>query len=157
MLRDVPGRKSVIHFSSGIERTGIENQAQLRATADAANRSNVSLYTVDARGLAALPPGGDASASSPAGTALYTGQAVSSQISSLQGGRETLATLAADTGGRTFYDLNDFAPAFGEVQKENSSYYLLGYSPSNLRSDGRFRRIRVEVTRPGVKVQGRPG
>ncbi len=157
MLRDVPGRKSVIHFSSGIERTGMDNQAQLRATTDAANQANVSLYTVDATGLAALPPGGDASSASPSGTALYTGQAVASQVASLQEGRETLATLATDTGGRTFYDLNDFGPAFREVQKENSSYYLLGYTPSNTRSDGRFRRTRVELSRPGVKVQARPG
>jgi VWFA-related protein len=157
MLRAVPGRKSLIHFSSGIERTGIENQAQLRATTDAANQANVSLYTVDSRGLAALPPGGDASTASPSGTAVYTGQAVFSQVSSLQGSRETLASLSADTGGKTFYDLNDFAPAFAEVQRENSSYYLLGYSPSNTRSDGRFRRIRVEVDRPGVKVEARPG
>ena len=71
--------------------------------------------------------------------------------------RETLASLAQDTGGRTFYDTNDFGDAFQEVQSENSSYYLLGYSPTNTRSDGRFRKIRVEVTRPGVKVQARPG
>src|SRR5207244_6602396 len=121
---------SVIHFSSGIERTGVENQAELRAASDAANQAYVSLYTVDARGLAALPPGGDASAASPSGTALYSGSAVASQISSLQGGRETLATLAADTGGRTFYDTNDFRVAFSEVQRENANYYLLCYSPS---------------------------
>jgi VWFA-related protein len=157
LLRGVQGRKSVIHFSSGIERTGIENQAQLRATTDAANRANVSFYTVDARGLVGLPPGGDATSASPSGTAIYTASAVSSQLSSLEGGRETLASLAADTGGRTFYDMNDFSPAFTDVQKDNSTYYLLGYSPSNTKSDGRFRRIRVEVDRPGVKVQSRPG
>jgi VWFA-related protein len=157
ILRKVPGRKNLIHFSSGITRTGQENQAQLRATTDAANQANVSLYTMDARGLAALPPGGDASTASPAGTGIYSGSAVASQISSLQGSRETLAALAADTGGRTFYDLNDFTPAFEEVQRENSSYYLLGYTPSNTRSDGRFRHIRVEVDRPGLKVQARPG
>ncbi|HUI40621.1 MAG TPA: VWA domain-containing protein [Terriglobia bacterium] len=157
LLRGVPGRKSVIHFSSGVERTGIENQAQLRATTDAANRANVSFYTVDARGLVGLPPGGDASTASPSGTAIYTASAVSSQFSSLEGGRETLASLAADTGGRTFYDLNDFSPAFADVQRDNSTYYLLGYSPSNAKSDGRFRRIRVEVDRPGVKLQSRPG
>jgi len=122
-----------------------------------ANRANVSLYTMDARGLASLPPGGDASSASPSGTVLYTGSAISSQISGLQSGRETLAALATDTGGRTFYDMNDFSRAFGEVQKENSSYYLLGYSPSNLNADGRFHRIRVMVDRPGVKVQARPG
>ncbi len=157
MLRSVPGRKSVIHFSSGITRTGQENQATLRAATDAANQADVSLYTMDARGLAALPPGGDASSSSPSGTAIYSGSAVASQVSSLQGSRETLAALATDTGGRTFYDLNDFTPAFEEVQKENSSYYLIGYSPTNTRDDGRFRHIRVEVARPGLKVQARPG
>jgi VWFA-related protein len=156
-LRDVPGRKSVIGFSSGIERTGQENDAQLRATTDAANRANVSFYTVDARGLVALPPGGDASSASPAGTPIYTGSAIASQFSSLHGGRETLATLATDTGGRTFYDLNDYGPAFQEVQKENSSYYLLGYTPTNTKSDGRFRRIKVTVDRPDVKVEARPG
>ena len=129
MLRNVPGRKSVIHFSSGITKTGQENEATLRAATDAANQADVSLYTMDARGLAALPPGGDASSSSPSGTALYSGSAVASQVSSLQGSRETLATLATDTGGRTFYDLNDFTPAFDEVQRENSSYYLIGYTP----------------------------
>jgi len=157
MLRKVPGRKNVIHFSSGITRTGQENQATLRAATDAANQADVSLYTMDARGLAALPPGGDASTASPSGTAVYSGSAFASQVSSLQGSRETLAALATDTGGRTFYDLNDFTPAFEEVQKENSSYYLIGYSPTNTRADGRFRHIRVEVARPGLKVQARPG
>jgi VWFA-related protein len=157
LLRGVPGRKSVIHFSSGVERTGIENQAQLRATTDAANRANVSLYTLDARGLVGLPPGGDATSASPSGTAIYTASAVSSQVSSLEQGRETLASLATDTGGRTFYDLNDFSQAFREVQLENSTYYLLGYVPSNTKSDGRFRRIRVEVDLSGVKIQARPG
>jgi VWFA-related protein len=157
MLRGVPGRKSVIHFSSGIQTTGVENQAELRAAEDAANQSNVSLYTVDARGLVALPPGGDATSAAPASTALYRSAAVSSQITSLLDTRETLASLSADTGGRTFYDTNDFSQAFQRIQADNSTYYLLGYSPSNTKSDGRFRRIRVEVARPGVRAQARPG
>jgi VWFA-related protein len=157
MLRGVPGRKSVIHFSSGITGTGIENEAQLLATVAAANQANVSLYTMDTRGLMALPPGGDATSASPTGSAVYRSAAVSSQFSSMHSSRETLASLAQDTGGRTFYDTNDFGEAFQEIQSENSSYYLIGYSPSNTRSDGRFRKIHVEVTRPGMKVESRPG
>jgi VWFA-related protein len=157
MLGALPGRKLLIHFSSGVERTGVENQAQLRATIDAANQANVSLYTMDTRGLLALPPGGDATTGSPSGAAVYSGSAHSSQLSSLHGSRETLASLSEDTGGRTFYDLNDFGSAFQQILTENSSYYLLGYSPSNTRSDGKFRRIRVEVDEPGVKVEARPG
>ncbi|HLY60778.1 MAG TPA: VWA domain-containing protein [Terriglobia bacterium] len=157
LLKDIPGRKSVIHFSSGVQKTGVDNDTQLLAATDAANQANVSLYTVDARGLAALPPGGDASTASPAGTAVYTGAAVHSQINSMHETRETLATLATDTGGKSFNDLNDFGEAFREVQSENSTYYLLGYTPSNTRSDGRFRRIKVEVNQPGVKIEARPG
>ncbi len=157
MLRAVPGRKIVIHFSSGITQTGVDNEAQLLATIDAANRSDVSLYTIDSRGLMALPPGGDASSASPAGTAIYSGSAVSSQINSMHEARETLATLASDTGGKMFYDLNNFGPAFSDILAANSSYYLLGYSPSDTRSDGRYRRIRVVVDVPGVKVEARPG
>lgn len=157
MLRGVPGRKSVIHFSSGIEQTGVDNEAQLEATIDAANRSDVSFYTMDSRGLTAMPPGGDASSASPAGTAIYNAGAVSSEISSLHSSRETLSTLATDTGGRMFHDLNNFAPAFIDVQKENSIYYLLGYTPTDERSDGRFRHIKVVVDRRGVRVQSRPG
>jgi VWFA-related protein len=158
LLQAVPGRKSVIHFSSGIEQTGVDNEAQLQATVDAANRGDVSFYTLDARGLAAMPPGGGASSASPSGTAIYTADAVSSQISSLHNSRETLSTLATDTGGRMFTDLNNFAPVFNYVQKENSTYYLIGYSPSNTKADGRFRRIRVELVEGrGLKVEARPG
>jgi len=157
MLKDIPGRKSVIHFSSGVQKTGVDNDTQLQATTDAANKADVSLYTVDARGLSALPPGGDASTASPSGTAVYTGAAVHSQINSMHESRETLATLATDTGGKSLNDLNDFGEAFRVVQSENSTYYLLGYTPSNAKSDGRFRRIKVEVDQPGVKVEARPG
>jgi VWFA-related protein len=158
LLQAVPGRKSVIHFSSGIEQTGVDNEAQLQATVDAANRADVSFYTLDARGLMAMPPGGDASSASPSGTAIYTAGAVSSQISSLHDSRETLSTLATDTGGRMFTDLNNFAPVYDYMQKVNTTYYLIGYTPSNTKADGKFRRIRVEVVDAhGLKVEARPG
>ncbi len=157
MLRNVPGRKAILHFSSGLTQTGVENETELRAATDAANMADVSLYTFDSRGLVALPPGGDATASIASGTALFSGQAFRSQVSSLHDSRETLTTLAADTGGRTYTDLNDFSHAFADVQQDNSTYYLLAYVPTNTAMDGKFRRIRVEVDRPGVDVLARPG
>lgn len=157
LLRAVPGRKSVVQFSSGITQTGVDNEAQLQETIDAANMADVSFYPIDSRGLAALPPGGDASSASPSGTGIYNAAALSSQISSLHNSRDTLSNIARDTGGRMFADLNNFAPAFQEVQRENSSYYLLGYTPSNTRSDGRFRHIKVTVDRHGLRVEARPG
>ena len=51
-----PEKKALVYFSSGISKTGVENQSQIKATVNAAVRANVSFYPVDARGLVALPP-----------------------------------------------------------------------------------------------------
>src|SRR5206468_5087182 len=48
-LRTVPQKKSVIYFSGGIQRTGTENESQLRAAINAATKANLSFYTVDIR------------------------------------------------------------------------------------------------------------
>ena len=63
-----PEKKALVYFSSGISKTGVENQSQIKATVNAAVRANVAFYPIDARGLVALPPGGDASTASPRGT-----------------------------------------------------------------------------------------
>jgi VWFA-related protein len=156
-FREFPERKSLIYFSSGMSTTGVENQSQIRSTVDKANQSNMSIYTVDSRGLMALPPGGDASKGSPGGQALFSGNAVTRQLDNQSDSQETLTTLAHDTGGVAFQDTNDLAPVFTKVQSETRSYYVLGYYPSNTKEDGRFRKIRVEVSRPQLRVQSRPG
>jgi VWFA-related protein len=157
LLRDIPGKKSVIHFTSGITQTGEENRSQLRAATDAANRANVSYYTVDSRGLLATIPGGDPSAGAAAGTAMFSGAAVFRQVQSRQDSRETLATLASDTGGRTFFDTGDFREVFQKVQADAAGYYLLGYYSANAKPDGRWRRVKVRVDAPGVGIRYREG
>ena len=157
LLRDIPGKKSVIHFTGGITQTGDENRSQLRAATDAANRANVSYYTVDSTGLQASAPGGDAQTGAAAGTAMFSGAAVFRQAQSRQDSRETLTTLAADTGGRTFTDTGDFKEVFQQVQADASGYYLLGYYSTNSARDGRFRRVRVRVDAPGTRVRFREG
>jgi VWFA-related protein len=146
LLRDIPGKKSVLQFTSGITQTGEENRSQLRATTDAANRANVSIYTVDARSLMAEAPIGDASQSAPSGRGAFTGAAVFQQHDARDNSRQTLITLAADTGGRSFFDLGDFSEAFKAVQDDTAGYYLLGYYTTNGARDGRWRSIRVRVT-----------
>jgi VWFA-related protein len=157
LLRPIPGKKSVIQFTGGITQTGQENRSQLRAATNAANRANVSLYTVDARGLQAALPGGDATQGSAAGTAMFSGQAVFRQASSRNESRETLSTLASDTGGKAFYDTGDFKEVFAKVQEDSSGYYLLGYYSSNPARDGRWRRVRVRLNLPGAKLRFREG
>ncbi len=156
MYREFPERKSLIYFSGGVRTTGVENNAQIRSTVDSANRSNMSIYTVDSQGLVALPPGGDASRGS-AGGGMFGGSGMMGQRNSLLGSQETLVTLAHDTGGRSFTDSNDLTLAMKQVQADTNVYYVLGYFSTNRKEDGKYRRIRVEVNRPGAKITHRPG
>ena len=156
-LAGIDQRKSLIYFSGGMDRTGIENQAQLRAATNAAVRANLAIYTMDIRGLQAMVPGGEAPNASLRGTAPYSGQSTLNQYSSNFSSQETLVTLAGDTGGRAFLDSNDFGRVFTGVQQDTSFYYMLGYRSSNPTRDGRFRRITVRVNRPGLKLDFRKG
>lgn len=150
-------KKSVLYFSGGLERTGLENQSQLRAAINTAVRSNVSLYAVDSRGLEALPPGGNATAGSLRGVSAYSGASMQSDLDANFSSQETLATLSTDTGGKAFLDSNDFAPVFKRVQSDTSSYYLLGYRSTNKAMDGKFRKLAVKVNRKDAKIEYRSG
>jgi VWFA-related protein len=157
MYRDFPERKSLLYFSSGVTTTGVENNAQIRSTVDNANRSNMSIYAVDNRGLVALPPGGGASARSPGGRGMFSGASMMRQRSNLSSSQETLTTLAHDTGGQAFTDANDLSLAIKQVQNDTHIYYVMGYFSSNPKQDGKYRKIRVEMTRPEYRVEHRPG
>ena len=113
-VANVAQKKSLIYFSSGMQRTGIENQSELRAATNAAVVANLSIYTLDIRGLQALPPGGEAQSASLRGTSAYSGQAQLNALNSNFQTQETLVTLAADTGGKAFLDSNDFRKGLQE-------------------------------------------
>ena len=156
-LERINQKKSLLYFSGGLTRDGIENQASLRAAINAAVRANLSIYSVDTRGLQAISPVGDASTGSLRGTGAYNGSAIQNNFNANFASQETLTTLSADTGGKAFLDSNDFAPAFAQVQKDSSAYYVLGFHPSNPARDGRFRKLQIRVNRPGTKLEYRPG
>lgn len=156
-LASVPQKKSLIYFSSGMQRTGVENQSELRAATNAAVLANMSIYTLDIRGLQALPPGGEAQNASLRGTSPYSGQSQINALNSNFQTEETLVTLAADTGGKAFLDSNDFGRVFKGVQDDTAMYYLLGYHTTNTSRDGKFRRITVRLNRPGLKLDYRRG
>ena len=156
-LSHVQQKKSLIYFSSGMDRTGIENQSELRAAVNAAVRSNMAIYTMDMRGLQALVAGGEAQNASLRGVSAYSGQSTLNALNSNFTTQETLVTLASDTGGRAFLDSNDFTKIFKGVQQDTSTYYLLGYHSTNPARDGRYRRIVVKSSLPGVKIEYRRG
>jgi VWFA-related protein len=153
----IPQKKSLIYFSNGITQSGVDNQSALRAATAAAVRANVSIYPVDVRGLSAFPPGGQAQAASLHGQSAYSGASVLNDLNANDASQETLYTLAADTGGKAFMDTNDLSGVFSQVQKDTSAYYVLGYTSTNHLKDGHFRRLKVQINRPGVKLEYRAG
>jgi VWFA-related protein len=156
-LERINQKKSLLYFSGGLTRDGIENQASLRAAINAAVRANLAIYSLDTRGLQAIPPLGDASTGSLHGTGAYNGAAIQNNLNANFASQETMTTLSADTGGKAFLDNNDFSPAFAQIQKDSSAYYVIGFNSTNHARDGRFRKLQIKVNRPGVKLEYRPG
>jgi VWFA-related protein len=158
VLGAIPGRKALIEFTGGITQTGEENRTELRAATDAANLADVSIYSIDARGLFATPPGGDTTVNAATGQSMFSGASVYHQTDARNDSRDTLSTLSSDTGGRAFYDLGDLSDAFPKIEQENEGYYLLGYYlSSDVKRDGRWRAIHVKVNAPGAHVRYRTG
>jgi VWFA-related protein len=156
-LAPIEQKKAILYFSAGMQRSGQDNQVELRAAINAAVRANVAFYAIDARGLQAVVPGGDARQASGRGNAMFSGRGVAQQFDTLAGSQDTLVSLAAETGGQAYTDTNDFGEAFARVQRDMSAYYLLAYSSTNPARDGRYRRIQVRVKRDGVRVEARSG
>jgi VWFA-related protein len=156
-LERVDQRKSLLYFSGGLTRQGIENQASMRAATNEAVKANMAIYSVDSRGLEAMPPVGNASKGSLRGTAAYSGGAMQSQLDANFGSQETLATLSSDTGGKAFFDSNDFGPAFQQMQHDTEAYYILGFHSTNTARDGSYRHLTVKLNRNDAKVDYRPG
>jgi VWFA-related protein len=156
-LGKINQKKSIIYFSNGISQSGVDNQSALRAATAAAVKANVSIYPLDVRGLEAFPPGGQAQNASLHGQSAYNGGAVLNDLNNNAATQETLSTLAADTGGKAFFDSNDFGGVFSQVQKDTSAYYVLGFTSNNPLKDGRFRHLRVQLNRQDVKLEYRSG
>jgi VWFA-related protein len=156
-LGKLPQKKSLVYFSNGISQSGVDNQSALRATTAAAVKANVSIYSLDIRGLQAFPPGGEAQSASLHGQSAYSGASVLNDLNGNASSQETLATLSSDTGGEAFFDSNDFSGVFAQLQKDSSAYYVLGFTSNNPLKDGRFRKLRVQVNRPDIKLDSRAG
>ena len=157
-LAPIQQKKAILYFSSGMARSGMDNQIELRKAVNAAVRANVAIYPADARGLQTVIPGGSARNASRGGVSAFSGRAVADQFTTLAAQQETLQTLASDTGGTAFTDTNDLGDAFARIARDISAYYILGFSSTNASRDGRFRRLTVRLKNPGgFKVEAREG
>jgi VWFA-related protein len=128
------GRKSIIFVSQGPPTyTGSRDgnlQDEMRTIVEAANRGNVAIYPLDPTGLSMEMRLGD---------------------------KGTLYQLAAETGGRTIVNTNNFAGGLERVFVDNTAYYVLGYTPTRTEDDGKYHKITVKVKRSGTRVLARQG
>ncbi len=146
MLGQVNEKKSLIYFAGGLRLNGIDNQAQLHATVDAAIKAGVSFWPIDARGLVAEAPLGDATQGSQGNAGIYTGSAANAVSSTFQLSQDTLYALAGDTGGKAVFDSNDLDRGIVQAQQAISDYYVIGYYTTNPSRNGRFRRVKIALT-----------
>jgi VWFA-related protein len=157
-LGALPEKKGLMYFSSGFNKSGVDNEAQMRATTNAAIRHNVAIFPVDARGLTAASPSGDATKGAGSATSTFAGGGIAA-IAKVRASQEALHTLAADTGGKEHLDNNDLSAGIVQAQREINDYYILGYYSTNQALDGQYRRIKVEVATntKASKLDYRPG
>lgn len=157
-LVSIQQHKAILYFSSGMSRSGSDNAVESRAAVNACSRANTSINPIDSRGLQVVVAGGSARQGSRGGVGAFSGRGVAQQFAQLASQQETLQSLAADTGGQAFTDSNDFGEAFTAVEKEISSYYIIGYSSTNTKQDGSFRKIQVRLkSKIDAKLASRDG
>jgi VWFA-related protein len=168
----LPGRKTIVYFSEGLQLTQ-SAQDQFDAIISASNRSNVSIYCVDATGLNATARNQQTATlvarstqmainqlSGASGGAVTTDQikGVDTMLMGLSSNYQSpLNQLARKTGGFLITDSNDLRKPIGKIAEDISSWYEVSYSPKIENFDGHFRKVTVQVTRPHVVVQGRSG
>jgi VWFA-related protein len=157
-------RKAVLFFSEGIDYNTYDqiNNREASSVLDAikeataaAVRANVSFYAIDPRGLGGLSA--EMMEIQPVFDDPSLGLNTQGLESDLRTSQDSLRVLADETSGFAAVNTNDFNTAFARVVKDNSAYYVLGYYPPGQRKDGRFHRLEVKVSRPGVKVRARNG
>jgi VWFA-related protein len=156
MLGEIPGKKAVMQFTGGITQTGEENRSAVQAATDAANKNDVTFFQVDSRGL--VTDAADASGGIASGNSAFSGATVLATSNARNASRDTLSTLAQDTGGKMFADINNFSTIFKEVQDDTTGYYLLSFYSTNTKRDGRYRGVTVKLVNVGgAHVKARQG
>jgi VWFA-related protein len=155
-------RKAVVLFSEGINYDTV-NAIQNRYATDiqqamnnliaAATRANAIIYAVDPRGVTSGMEDAIDISSFPTDNSI----SVTDLQDELRISQDSLRAMANETGGIAVLNQNDFRTGFSRILDDNSSYYVLGYYPTNDKRDGKFRKVQVNVSKPGLKVRARKG
>ena len=169
-LQQMPGRKSILYFTSGMYLTP-EFDVPFRNLISTANRDNVTFYSVDVRGvmttsqnaaaMSQLNAGARASNMSTVGNNPVTKDQMKAADTYEVAGRANLdlalRDLAESTGGFLIGDSNDLRQPLRHVNEEISSYYELSYNPGIANYDGSFRKLTVTANRKDLVIHSRNG
>lgn len=164
-------RKAMLLFSEGVDLEGdtlrsIEAQSQfadmqemreamLQAIA-AATRANVHIYSIDASGMATGSLGAGISTIPHSDAQLEQAITADGPANERRRAQGTLRTISEQTGAIPIVNTNNFADGFARIERENSTYYLLGFYPT-AKPDGKFHRLQVRTAKPGLQVRARAG
>lgn len=166
-LQLLPGRKALVFFSEGFALSS-NLWPQFQSVVNAANRTNVAIYTIDAGGLRVesesqragreLMAIAEARARGASPDLVRGGETIIDRATRAgQTSEGVLTGLATSTGGLAIGNTNDLRAGLDRIDEDLRSYYLLTYAPSNQSFDGRFRTIAVKVNRPEAAVRARTG
>jgi VWFA-related protein len=170
-VRGTPGRKNIIWVTGGFPlslephgRYGSGNRSYVSPVDRVTNmlaEAQIAVYPVDARGLMGSPiadsswTGRDSSGRVLMGNALQ--DEISTRMLDITAPHETMDMLAQQTGGRAFYNRNDLDRAVAAGIEDGSTYYSVAYSPTNHEWNGKFRKIKIKLARPRMRLRYRPG
>lgn len=156
-------RKAIVMFSEGIDYPIYDIFGSQAATSvitatreaiAAAARGNVSFFSVDPRGLVGMT---SEMIELNAAADPHLGFDAKGLLADMYLSQDSLRTLAEETGGYAAVNSNNVTTALNRIVRLNSRYYVLGYYPKDARHDGRFHKIEVRTTRPGLRVSARKG
>ena len=136
-------------------RYAAEILAAQKALMDAAARANATISTIDPRGLTTGDEAGITAGGLPEG--VRAAPPAREMTNETQRGQGTLRTFAEETGGVAIVNTNNLKGGFTKIVQASSTYYVVGYSPTNTKRDGSFRKINVKLKRSGLDVASRKG
>ena len=155
-LSAVPGSRTVVLASPGFFLTS-DMRSDETEVMDRAIRANVTISSLDARGLYTVIPGGDAS---QRGMASPLASAVVTMVENerMAADANIMAELADATGGTFFHNDNGLQEGLKQLAAQPEYLYILGFSPQNLKFDGSYHTVKITVKNSkGLAMQARRG
>ncbi|MGA2421206.1 MAG: VWA domain-containing protein, partial [Candidatus Acidiferrum sp.] len=154
-LASMPGQRIMVFVSPGFIPSKL--WPEMTELIDRANHQKITINTIDARGLYTPDLFGDI-ADPPRFTGATQGFLASFRVQAQSAQEEVLADLARGTGGTYFHNRNDVDEGLRQAGAAPEISYLLGFSPQNLKIDGRFHEIKVILNdKRKVSIQARRG